>query len=47
MHTKEGRKISREKDKVVAIYGKEEVSIADEDEGSMEWRNHVRYLRMN
>jgi hypothetical protein len=31
----------------VAIYGREEVAINDEDEGSMEWRNNVRYLRMN
>jgi hypothetical protein len=29
------------------VYGKEEVGVDDEDEGSMKWRNNVRYLRMN
>jgi hypothetical protein len=34
-------------DKRVTVYGREEVSINDEDEGSIEWRNNIRYLRMN
>jgi hypothetical protein len=46
-HTREGRKISRKKDKEATVYGRKEVSVNDEDEESMEWRNNVRYLRMN
>jgi ribulose bisphosphate carboxylase small subunit len=29
------------------VYGKEEVGVDDENEGSMDERNIVRYLRMN
>jgi hypothetical protein len=29
------------------MYGKEEVSIDEENEGSMDEGNNVRYLRMN
>jgi hypothetical protein len=29
------------------MYGREEVSIDDEDKGSIEEGNNVRYLRMN
>jgi hypothetical protein len=46
-HTREGRKVSRKQDKEVTMYGKEEVGVNDKGEGSMEWRNNVRYLRMN
>jgi hypothetical protein len=32
---------------MVAIYGREEVSVDNEDKGSMDKENNVRYLRMN
>jgi hypothetical protein len=34
-------------DREPAIEGKGEFSVGDEDEGSMDWRNNVRYLRMD
>jgi hypothetical protein len=33
--------------KKLTIYGKEEVGVDDEHKGSMDWKNNVRYLRMN
>jgi hypothetical protein len=46
-HTRERWKISIQGGRKVAVYGREEVRIDDEDKELIDEGNNVRYLRMN